>query len=228
MKNQKGFIMTLFLLSVPLFIICLMVLTTLIFCIRNHDKAQSYCLHYSLQAQEHFKRSLKKLLSLNPKAKILRKKHKVLKKWYQKALSVGEPISISVLKVKLRVIKQQRKLLDIKQKQILSQSTQHIESVFKTFKQKIKTLNAKQITKKHHYPFPLAVSAYPKWDIAPVYRPKKRFSQNQALTFYWKMPLYHFLPTWLIKIFFEETLSFYYCSATIKKQKRGWNTTLTT
>ena len=227
-KKPKGFIMTLLLLNLPVFILCLMVLATLIFCIRNYNQAQSYCLKYSLQAQENIKVSLKKLLSLNSKAKMLRNKYKKVKKLYRKALAVGEPISVSILKAKLSIIQQKRRLLDARQKQILRQSRQHIERSFESFRKKVKKFQAEQIQKKHHYPFPIAVSAYPKMDIAPQYRPMRSFSLHQTLSFSWKMPLYYFLPSWLTEFFFEKKLSSYHCSATIKKYRRTWKTTLTT
>ena len=220
--------MTSLLLSLPLFLLCLMVLVALIFCIRNHDRAQSYCLKHNLQAQENIKTSLKQLLKLNPQAKILRKKHKILKKLYRKALTIGEPISISLLKTKLLMIKKQRKLLDMRQKQILNQSAQQVESAFKKFRKTIKSLQAKQIKKSHHFPFPLAVSAYPKTDIAPVYRPKRPFALHQTMSFSWKMPLHHSLPTWITKLFFKNKLSSYHCSATIKRHQRSWKSSLTT
>ena len=226
--NEKGFIMTGILLSLPLFLMSLMVLVSLIFCIRNHDQAQSYCLKYSLQAQENIKTNLKQLLKLNPKAKLLRKKHKTLKKLYRRALTIGEPISISILKAKLLMIKKQRVMLNIRQKQILKQSAQYMESAFKTFRKKLKPMQAEQIKKEHHYPFPLAVSAHPKNSIAPVYRPKRLFSARQTLSFSWKMPLHHSLPTWITKLFFKNKLSLYHCSATIKKHKLSWKSSLTT
>ena len=226
-KKREGYIMTLLLLSFPLFAGALMVLTILIFCIQNHDQAQSHCLKQSLRAQEKLKTALKSLLKLNPQAKKLRRKHKRLKKLYRKALIIGEPISISVLKAKLLIIQKQRILLSARQNQILNKSKQYVTRAFADFRKKIQSFGAQQINKAHHHPYPLAVSAYPKGGLAPVYRPVKRFSLNQTLSFSWKMPLDYFLPAWLKRVFFERRLSFYQCSATIKKHNRQWKTMLT-
>ena len=227
MLKKKGFILTLLMISVPLLTGSLMVLTALIFCIRNHDHAQKHCLQHTLYAQENIKIALKKLLKLNPNAKKLRKKHKTLNKLYKKALTIGEPISISILKTKLIFIKKQRIALDLKQKYLLNQTTYYVSKAFNAFQKKIKTFQAKQIIKKHHQPYPLAVTAQPKGDIAPVYQPKTHFAKRQTLSFSWKMPLYHSLPITIKNMFFKNQLSSYHCSATIKKQKQQWQTTLT-
>ncbi len=224
--KQRGYIMSLLLLSLPVFAGALMVLTALIFCIRNHDRAQSYCFKQSLGAQENLKTALRDLLKLNPKAKKLRQKQKRLTRLYRKALSIGEPISISVLKARLLFLKKQRILLDTRQKQILTQSRQYVTKAYADFK-KIKSFGAQQINKAHHRPYPLAVSAHPKGGLAPVYRPLSRFSANQALSFSWKIPLDYSLPMWLRKVFFEQKLSSYQCSATIKKHGLKWKVVLT-
>ena len=227
MKNKQGFILVLLLISLPIVISCLMLFTSLLFCIRNHDLAQSICIKQSLQIQENIKQALKKLIHLNPLADRLRHKQKHLEKLYQEALKTGEPISISILRTKIEVVKQKRQLLDNKQKNILNSTARYVDSGFLAFKQNMAPLNPSYIRKNHHQPIPLAVEAKPKGDIAPSYYPMRRFSFYQTLSLYWKMPLYRFLPKWLKKVFFQDYLSTYNCSATIKKIGRKWKTALT-
>lgn len=225
--RKKGFIMALLLISLPLFISCLMVFTSLIFCIRNHDLAQSICIKYTLQTQERIKQGLKLLLRLNPLADQLRLTQKHLEKLYREALKIGDPIAIITLRTKIEIVKQKRQLLDIRQKNILNSTVMYVESGFSSFKQQIMKFDPRYIKKDHRQPIPLAVEGKPKGDIAPSYHPVSNFSVRQTLSFSWKMPLYQFLPKWLKKAFFTNSLSAYDCSATIKKSGWEWKTALT-
>ena len=226
-KDEKGFITTVLLMSLPVFISCLMIFTSLLFCVRNHDLAQSICLKHTLQAQEKMKKALQNLLNLNPLANQLRQTQKHLEHLYREALKTGELITIAALRAKIEAVKQKRILLDRKQKHILNGTVQIIESAFHIFKQKMKTFNPSHITKSHYQPIPLAVVAKPKGDIAPSYYPVSRFSVHQTFSLSWKMPLHRFLPKWLAQDFFENQLSSYNCAATIKKTGRKWKPSLT-
>ena len=220
--NKKGFIMPLFLMSLPVFVSCLMIFTSLVFCIRNHDLAQSFCLKHTLQAQEKIKKSLKNLLRLNPLADQLRQKQKFLEYLYRKALKTGELTTIAILKAKIKIIKHQRVLLDRKQNYILQGTIQYVERAFFSFEKDIMKFRQGHIQKNHYQPFPLAVKAQPPGDIAPSYHPVANFPFHQSFSFSWKMPLYQFLPQWLVHTFFQKRLSSYDCSSTIKKQKLKW------
>ena len=222
--NQKGFIIALLLVGLPLFISCLMIFTSLIFCIRNHDLAQSFCLKHTLQAQEQMKKALQGLLRLNPLADQLRKTQKHLERLYRKALKSGEPITIAILKTKIEIVRYKRILLDKKQKYVLKSTIQHVEQAFFSFKKDIMRLRPGYIQKDHHQPLPLAMEARPLGDLAPSYHPVANFPFHQSLSFSWKMPLHHFLPNWLAQIFFQNRLSSYDCSTTIKKHKLQWKT----
>ncbi len=225
-ESEKGFIMTVLLMSLPVFISCLMIFTSLFFCIRNHDLAQSICLKHTLQTQEKMKKALHKLLNLNPLANQLRRTQKHLEYLYREALKAGEPIAITILRTKIEMVKQKRILLDRKQKHILNGTVPIINSAFYTFKQKMKIFNPSHIRKRHYQPVPLAVVAKPKGDIAPSYYPVSHFSLHQTFSLSWKMPLHRFLPRWVARDFFKNQLSSYNCAATIKKTGRKWKTSL--
>ena len=231
-QNKKGFVLSLFLISLPLFMSCLMVFTSLLFCIRNHDLAQSICFKYNLQAQEKIRKSLQHLLLLNPIAKQLKQTEEHLKKLLRAA---KHPAAAAVLRAKIAFIRGQRIVLDRKQKYILNTTNRYTESAFLTFKtQKHKVKDSVEplkfritnIQKRHYQPMALAVRAKSKKEIAPTYHPVEQFSKHQKISFSWKMPLYRFLPTWIKKVFFKSELSNYSCSTTIKKSQRKWKTTL--
>ena len=225
-SNKKGFIITLLLISLPLFMSCLMIFVSLFFCIRNHDLAQSICLEHTLKAQTQMKRALQNLLKLNPMADHLRRTQKHLEYLYREALKSGELTTVAVLKARIVIIKRKRKLLDKRQKNILNKTLEYIESAFSSFKEKTIKFHPSYIRKYHHGPIPLAVRGKPQGDIAPSYYPVPDFSSHQTFSISWKMPLYHFLPKWLERAFFQPKLSSYNCSATIKKRGPKWKTTL--
>ena len=225
--NKKGFIMAVLLISLPLFISCLMVFTSLLFCIRNHDLAQSICIRHTLQVQEKMKKALQDLLNLNPVANQLRQTQKHLEYLYREAIKTGELITISALRTQIEIIKQKRILLDKKQKNILNSTIRVVESSFNSFKRKLMKFHAGHIQKDHYQPIPLAVVGRPRGEIAPAYYPVPDFSSHQTFSFFWKMQLYRFLPKWLEKTFFQTQLSSYSCATTIKKRGLKWKTTLT-
>ena len=222
-NNKKGFVLSLFLISLPLFMSCLMVFTSLLFCIRNHDLAQSICFKYNLQAQEKIRKSLQHLLLLNPIAKQLKQTEKHLRKLLR---ATKYPPVAAVLRAKIAFIRSQRILLDRKQKYILNTTNRYTESSFLAFKTQMMKFRTSNIQKNHHQPTALAVKAKSKKEIAPTYHPVKQFSKHQKISFSWKMPLYRFLPIWIKKIFFKSKLSNYSCSTTIKRNKLKWKITL--
>ena len=198
---------------------------SLFFCIRNHDFVQSICLKQTLQAQIQIKKALQKLLHLNPLADQLRHTQRYWEHLYYKALKSGELTTIAILRTKVEAIKRKRQILDKKQKNILKSTPHHVESAVTVFKEKTRRFHSSYIRKNHHRPIPLAVTARPKGDIAPSYYPAPYFSQHQTFSVSWKMPLYHFLPKWLERVFFRPELSSYSCSATIRKRGSKWKAT---
>ena len=217
-KKQKGFAVSLLLISLPVFITCLMGFTALLFSIRNHDLAQKICIKAVLNAQTQMQIQLEQLLKLNPTAKQLKLSYQHISHLLRIAIKTGEPYTISALKAKKAILKQKRLILDRVQKQILKQSQISVQKIFFSFKQQMKKFNISQAAKTHNTPKALAVKARYKRGIAPVYYTPSDFSKKQTLSLYWKMPLYHFIPRWIQQVFFTPKLSSYNCASTLKKK----------
>ena len=218
LKKQKGFAVSLLLISLPVFITCLMGFTALLFSIRNHDSAQKICIKEVLKAQTQMQTHLEQLLILNPVAKQLKLSYQYVSYLLRIAIKTGNPVTISSLTAKKAILKQKRLILDRTQKLILKQSQISIHKTFFSFKQQMKKFNISQVTKAHNTPKALAVKARSKRDIAPVYYTPEDFSKKQTLSLYWKMPLYHFIPKWIQQVFFKPELSSYNCASTLKKK----------
>ena len=226
-KKQRGFVTSLLLVSLPVFITCLMGFVALLFCIRNHDLSQKICIQAVLKAQSQMQLQLEQLLKLNPIAKQLKLSYQHVSRLLKIAMRTGEPFTISSLTAKKAILTQKRLVLDRTQKQILQQSQHSVQKMFFSFKHQIKKFQARQIIKIHNTPRALAVKARPKRDIAPVYYTPYDFSDLQTLSLQWRMPLYHFIPEWIQQVFFKPELSSYSCAASLKK-KLKWKTHLVT
>ena len=221
----KGFIVGLMAL-LPLFIMCLMVLTAEVFMIRNYNAAQRICIQSVLRAQTILKAKLTSLLSLNAKADRLRKAQKTTQAMYD-VLREVEPVSAAVLLTKLIKIKAQRILLAARQKSILISSRIALEKTFAGFKKKLKRFHARWTAKQSPPLWPLAVKAQPAGDLAPSYKPKPHFSKRQRVRFSWSFKLYYNLPNWIRKEFFNSQLSHYDCAGTLYRKGSKWAARLT-
>ncbi len=217
-KRQEGFVTSVLLISLPVFITCLMGFVALLFCIRNYDLSQKICLQTTLKAQSQMQLQLQQLMKLNPVATQLRLSYQHVSHLLRIVMKTGEPFTISYLRTKKEILRQKRLALDRTQKQILKQSQYSVQKAFFSFKQQMKKFQARQIKKTHNKPRVLAVKARPKNDIAPVYYTPSDFPRRQTLSLYWRMPLYYFMPEWIRKIFFKPELSNYSCAATLKKK----------
>ena len=219
---RRGFAVTGLLLASLVLILCLTGFTALSFSIRNYNLAQTLCIEKTLALQNKMKHQLTMLLKLNTPAKTLRRMYNIISKLHREALKIGEPISISALYMKKKLLYHKRKILDRKQKNILRTSRRTADTAFNSFKKQLRTqLKAQSFKKTSHSPFPLAVKALSQKGPAPVYKIKAQFSKKQKLSFSWKMPLHHKIPEWIRNIFFTPQLSFYTCTATLKKKPGG-------
>ena len=217
--GKKGFVTSILLISLPMFVTCLMGFVALLFCIRNYDLSQKICLQEALKTQSQMQIQLEQLMKLNPVATQLRLSYQHVSYLLRIAMKIGEPFTISYLRTKKEILRQKRLVLDRTQKQILKQSQISVQKAFFSFKQQMKKFQARQIRKTHNKPRVLAVKARSKNDIAPRYYIPYDFSRRQTLSLYWRMPLYHFMPEWIKKIFFKSELSSYSCAATLKKKE---------
>ena len=209
-------------LLTPLLITCLAVFAALIFCVRNYDLSQSICIRYTLQAQHKMQKHLEHLLKLNSKADTLRKSYKKTYKIYKIAKLSKNALVLASIKARLIWLHTQRIHLSIKQKTILAKGKLDLQKAWLTFKKELKKLHPQWIKKYTPHPSPLAVKSKPKGDIAPSYYIPSNFIKKQKLSFSWGMPIYQFLPSVLRKLFFNQHISLFTCSATLYPKGNKW------
>ncbi len=218
-KNQKkpssGFVLTVLMLTLPLFLTCLVVLTSLIFSLRNYNFSQSVCISSVLHTQKNLQRQMDLLMKLNPEADRLRNRYRTNKKRFRRALRTGRFVKASVLMARGQMIQARRLVLHYRQQKILAQSLKQVHKDFWAFKRKMQPFRIKNVRQNYFRPYPLAVKARGPGP-APSYELLPSFSLKQTLSLFWDMPLYRFLPRWIKKWFFEDGFSSYECSATLK------------
>ena len=103
--GQKGFVTSILLISLPMFVTCLMGFVALLFCIRNYDLSQKICLQEALKTQSQIQIQLEQLMKLNPVATQLRLSYQHVSYLLRIAMKIGEPFTISYLRTKKRNIK---------------------------------------------------------------------------------------------------------------------------
>ena len=222
-KSHQSGLIALSVLFTPLLITCLMVFTSLIFCVRNHDLSQSICIRHVLQIQRRIKNHLTHLLYLNPVADHLRNKYKSTQSLYKKALLSNNAVLVGILKTKLMFIQKQRIALDRKQQSILKRGKRDVQQSWSAFKKELMKFHPDWTKKKHPRPIPLAVLSRPKRDIAKSYYVPTKFSMKQRIEFSWSIPIDRFLPQIFQKTFFEKKFSAYMCAATLYQKGKRWS-----
>ena len=224
---SAGFVLTALLVMLPVFLTGLMGLCTLLFCLKNYNLSQSFCISQALQSQRDNKQKLTELLSLNPRANSLRTRYRRHLRWLKKHLKTGNLVSAGVIAARIKAIQWQRVKLHHRQQKIFHQSLKKIKQNVEQFHKKMLYFASQRIKARYLKPYPLAVRATgsrlaPTWQLAPG------FSQKQTVALFWDMPLYRFLPDWLKRWLFKpDVFSSHRCSATLKKNKGHLQVALT-
>lgn len=194
MKNEKGFAVILLLACLPVLISGLLLLSS-VFGFMQSDLAMKYqCRVHGQQGQKQVAPHLEKLLSLNVTARRL--KIEEVAAYAKIAASAGNPPALAAAKARLIKIKNQKRLLDLKQKQLINQANMSLASSFlKTRKELTKNQeslsNILFISNGFHISGtrPTLAVRPDSSDIAPTYSPTPGFEEKQALAHEWQYTL---------------------------------------
>lgn len=215
-NSSAGFVLTALLVMLPVFLTALMGFCSLIFCLKNYNLAQSWCISSALQSQRQMKQKLTELLSLNPRADSLRNQYRYHLRWLKKSLKAGDLVTAGLVASRIKTIQLQRMKLHHRQQKIFHQSLKKMKESVRRFHKKMLYFSSVRKPAQYLRPYPLAVKATGSV-LAPSYKIPFSFSAKQKLSLFWDMPLYRFLPGWLRRWLFKPDLfSSYRCSATLK------------
>ena len=229
LKNKSGFANLLLLPFIALMVTGMLGMFVLSQGIKSKTVAQSHCLQTNLKSQKELGLILTQLLKLNKKSKKLHTKRLIVKASLMAALATGSFIIANQLRKKLKKIKQQQKLLMVKQKALLAKSRLVKVKAFKKLRQKLKTKHIKDITEKVFYKKALAVKKRKIGDKAYSYHPVPNFINHQKSRFIWKAKI----PVTPLDAVFKKFLPYdfnfygtYFCTASLKKRGTKWESTL--
>ncbi|WP_413568737.1 hypothetical protein ACLWBD_14660 [Bdellovibrio sp. HCB117] len=194
MKNEKGFAVILLLACLPVLISGLLLLSS-VFGFMQNDLAMKYqCRVHGQQGQKLVAPSLEKLLSLNNTARRL--KVEEVAAYAKIAASAGNPPALAAAKARLVKIQNQKRQLDLKQKQLINQANMSLASSFaKTRRELANTQeglsNILFVANGFHLSGrrPTLAVRPDSSDIAPTYSPVAAFEEKQALAHEWQYTL---------------------------------------
>lgn len=231
LKNEKGFALALIMALLPVFVAGLVVMFSTVNVTQIDLAAKHVCRKEGLSAQKRVAPLLTTLLSLNPLARSL--KIQLLAAEAARALAVAQQNWVAAAKLsrKINEIKQKRKELDIRQKQIIQQSNLILGLNHSTTSLRIRqNLHAKsnmlmslQLLSLNGQAPKLAVRPDDS-DVAPAYSPKDDFAQEQALAHEWQYRLSVRRPfSYFVSNEFDFKKS---CAVTLVKENSQWEPTV--
>lgn len=192
-KNQTGFVLVGTLLLVGT------VLSSLLFAfyfqsiVRKNSELKSECVNLNIKFQNKQKRSLQKLLSLNPRSRLLRRDLALAKKRLQKALMTGTPPVIAAAEAQVLFVEARRFAHDGKQKLILAQSATEERSFYSELNRNLGKSFRRRASIKIEVRR-LAVEPDIRYEMAPVYLTKDDFMNEQKSSALWQTTSENLLP----------------------------------
>jgi len=202
-KSNKGFIIPTLVTLVPLLSALAMGLTFSSQVLLQWHQTHKICRNESMGLQSQLGQLLRSLMLLNPPAAKLRFDEIKTTAKLAAAVAQANPPAVALLTAKLKVIHAKQKNLDRQQQLILSTAKVRIIKwqAFLNLKMRPHVRNTLQLENSSEA---LAVEAWPKGALAPTYKIKENFSQEQMVGAKWSHPIRG------------------QCFATLKQRKLSW------
>lgn len=209
---MKGFSTLMLLFLLPLILVIITVTITSFYWITAYTQKQKLCRHTLLSAQKILADGINQLIALNPQAKALRFKEKLIKMAIVSA--AGNPPLLAELIAQLKLNHYQQTILHLKMTTL--EKNAEIKSQAILFE-----------SAKHFLILPRAklhLTKYPPRAIAPDFLPKPHFELKQRLSLSWQTQFNSFLN------FFMHTKNIIdgNCSTTLIRKETQWHATLRT
>lgn len=192
-KNQKGFAIVLCLALLPCLIAGLLFVFVLINFMKNDLGLKHQCRIQGEAGQKSVKPLLIQLLSLNPKAQLLKSEYLQAKTAQKLAIAAKNVPEIQRLEIVIQKIQLQRHTLDKQQKRILSQANLLLYRNHSTTALGLRRMGASNSTvlltstlQQIHGRAPDLAVLPESPDIAPIYKLKPDFENQQSLAHEWQ------------------------------------------
>ena len=187
-RNQKGFVLIFILTFTPLLISLFFCMRLLFLFLKVHQQSHFLCQKELLNSQFKTLKQLKKLFSLNAKAKNLQMKRKRAEENLKSALATGDPFILSKAQIALLQIQTAQNLFHRKQKYHLHK----IQILMNEPKTRLKnTLKESEALLSSYLFFSNepAISPHPPHSASPTYKPDWNFSEKQTIKALWTFDL---------------------------------------
>lgn len=227
LKNNNGFALALILSLIPFFVAGLVFAFSFVNIIQTDLALKYICREGGLQGQQKVSGLLESLLSLNPKARDLKREQIQTEKSLASARALGNPFLIASYSAKLAKIVAQRLQLDIRQKQLIQQSNIHLSRAHSDTKIELRKQSENVTNPLLKFQLASLQGTAPTLavrpdtpDMAPTYSPERDFENKQALAHEWqyrlsvRAPYSSFLKN-------EFTLK-KTCAVTLRKENSSW------
>lgn len=213
MNNQRGFSILNFCFLVPIVFSGSVLVFGSYQIISKYTDAQRECRTHVMKAQQILGEKLKLLLDLNPEAKTLRTKEKVLRAAI--AVSVVPPVTAALV-IKLNFNLLQQSILRGRQEMIIASAKFQAQAEMADLPLKVKGVKYSNVG--------LKVYKSPPNAIAPDHHTLPFFTEVQTLKADWKVPIADFVPEIILDVFkkYPPTVEGR-CSATLVKKGQAWN-----
>lgn len=231
LKNEKGFAVAMIMALLPVFIVGLIVMFSVVNATQTDLAVKHMCRKEGLSAQKRVAPLLSTLLNLNPLAQSLKMQLLAAEAALAVAVAQQNWFAAATQSKKISEIKQKRKELDIRQKQIIEQSNLILERNHSNTKIRLRqTLQARSNVlmnlkiRDFKGKAPQLAVRPDSSDTAPTYSPKEEFEQKQSLAHEWQYRLSVRRP---FSIFVSNEFDFKKsCSVTLVKEISKWQPTV--
>jgi len=223
-SNPRGFITVTLLILSPLFISIFLLSFSFLLVLKRYNQAYFLCYKTGAGIQQNLQGYLKKLISMNTQAKILRIRRKIAELRYHSALASLEPMHILQARKNLQEVKFSQKSFSKRQENILKQAKISLHTQWRVFKLESKKY-IYNVKKTFHLP-PLAVRKKPAESDSPDYVPVHDFSEKQRIKISWSMNGFALVPQGIRKHLGLKGISYHHCSVSLENSTEDFQVKL--
>ncbi len=222
-NQERGSFLILFLFVGTIFIGILSTVSASGLYLKQKTQTLTTCRSKLVNIQNNMKNNLTSLMALNFKAKSLRTSYSLTNVAYRTAIATGQLVHAASLKAILEGIKKAQRILQLKQKTILSAA--YLNSVTQLSGLKT-TISIDVKVKTAPFAKKLAIRKVDAHSITPSYYPAYNFIEKQKITVAWEEDPIKRIPQFIRKIFGRISVVGESCAASLKQEGSRWRSVL--
>jgi len=219
LASEQGFALVSLIALVPLALALVISLSAGFYFLKRKSLAQAHCVQQAAVMQKELQGTLEQLLRLNPKAKALRAQRQAADAAVKAAAGSVNPYALAAAKAYWSAVVLQQLALRSKQQALLQRASQQRHSGHRQLRERLRSLDVRQVDSKKYYWRALAVEASPPASLTPDYRPLPFFEKWQQHRFRFQVDL---RPPFAIPLGLGSLKQITECSVTLKGEENQW------